>query len=92
MGRHVPAVGNERDRAEQGAADNLGDHHESGERHDAPSAPLVLIVMRAEEAVILRPRIDEMRMHHAPSATARTPTSIRLPKPMRATNCARSAG
>ena len=61
--RHVPAVGDERERAEQRAAGNLDDHHQRRQRHHAPGAPLVLAVMRAEKGVLVRPRSDGMRMH-----------------------------
>ena len=55
MRAHVPAVGDQRQRAEQRAAGNLDDHHHRGERHHAPSAPLVLAVMFAEKGVAVFP-------------------------------------
>src|SRR6516162_6269420 len=41
MRRHVQAVGDERDRAEQNAAGDFGDHHEAAQRDHQPGAPLV---------------------------------------------------
>ncbi len=49
MGRHVPAVGDERDRAEQRAADDLGHHHDRRQRDHAPGAPLMRAVMLRRE-------------------------------------------
>src|ERR1700728_2037365 len=49
MGRHVQPVGNESDRAEQQAAGDLGDHHETAQRDHHPGAALVLLVAFAEE-------------------------------------------
>src|SRR5215813_353963 len=46
---HVQAIGNERDRAEQQFADDLGHHHDAAERDDAPGPALVAHMARAEE-------------------------------------------
>jgi len=62
MGAHMPAVGNQRDRAEQRAARDLGDHHKGSERDDAPGPALMRGVIRAEKGVIMRPLIDGVRM------------------------------
>ena len=62
MGAHMPAVGDQRDRAEQRAAHDFGDHHEGGERDDAPGAALMRAVMLAEKRMIMRPLVDCVRM------------------------------
>jgi hypothetical protein len=51
MGRHVQAVGDQRDRAEQQAADDLGDHHDGAQHDHRPGAALVLVMAFAEEDV-----------------------------------------
>jgi hypothetical protein len=67
--RHVPTVGDERDRAEQRAADDFDDHHHRGQGHDAPGAPLMLLVTEAEKGVAVRPGGNGLRMHAAPRCT-----------------------
>jgi len=54
MRRHMQSVGDERDRAEQQPADNLGDHHESAQRNHRPGAPLVARVAFAEKDVAVK--------------------------------------
>ena len=49
--RHMQTVGDERDRAKDQAADDLGDHHEGTERDHHPGAALVLLVTLAEKNV-----------------------------------------
>ncbi len=51
MRRHVQPVGNERDRAEQEAADDLGNHHDGAERDHHPGAALVALMAFAEKDV-----------------------------------------
>jgi hypothetical protein len=47
----VQTVGDERDRAEQQAADDLGRHHDDAQRDHGPSAALVARMAGAEEDV-----------------------------------------
>ena len=68
MGRHVPAVGDKRDRAEKPTADDFDEHHRRGQCHDPPGAPLVLVMAHAEEGVTVRPRGDGVRMHCSTSS------------------------
>jgi hypothetical protein len=54
MGRHVPAVGQQRHRAEDRAAGDLGHHHGRGQADDHPGAPLVAVMRLAQEDVLVR--------------------------------------
>ena len=54
MRRHMQAVGNERDRAEKQAADDLRDHHDAAERDHHPGAAFVALVALAEKDVAMR--------------------------------------
>ena len=63
MGRHVPAVGHHRHRAEDGAADDLRHHHGGGERDHEPGAPFVPVVLGAQEHVGVLPGLDRMGVH-----------------------------
>jgi hypothetical protein len=58
MRRHVQAVGNQRDRAKQPAADDLSDHHDAAQRNHEPSAAFVRVVARAEENVRMARRVE----------------------------------
>jgi hypothetical protein len=49
----MQAVRNERDRAEQQAADNLRNHHEAAQRDNHPRAALVLFVAFAEKNMVM---------------------------------------
>jgi hypothetical protein len=53
MRRHVQAVGNKRDRADQQTADDLDAHHHPAQADDDPGATFVLIVTRTEIDVIV---------------------------------------
>ncbi len=53
MGRHVQAVGHERDRAEQQAADDFGHHHDGAKHDHRPGSALVLVVAFAQENVVM---------------------------------------
>ena len=55
MGSHVPAIGDQRDRAEQRATDDFGDHHGGRKRNHAPGAPFMMTMTLAKEGVIVRP-------------------------------------
>ena len=61
MGAHVQAVGDERDRAEQQAADDLGDHHRPAEPDHRPRLALALLVSLAEEYVAVERRAMRRR-------------------------------
>ena len=65
MGRHVPAVGDKRHRAEQVAADDLADHHRGGEDHHEPGSPLMTVMTFAQEGVTVLPGLDGMEVHGA---------------------------
>ena len=67
VGRHMPAVGQERHRTEHAAADDLGDHHPQRQPDHEPGAAFVTRVMRAEEVVIVGPVIQRVRMHRQSS-------------------------
>ena len=51
VGGHVHTVGDQRDRAEQQAADDLRDHHGAAQHDHRPTSPLVGFVRGAEEDV-----------------------------------------
>src|SRR6516225_10285662 len=53
MRRHVQPVSDQRDRAEQKPADNLGNHHESAQCDYRPGAALVALVALAEKDVTM---------------------------------------
>ena len=53
---HVHAVGDEGDRAEHQAADDLRDHHDPAEPDDRPCLALALFVSLAEEHVAMKGR------------------------------------
>lgn len=63
MRSHVPAVGEQRHRAEQRARDDLADHHDQRQDDDEPGAPLVLVVLVAQKGVVMGPLFDGMGMH-----------------------------
>ena len=54
MRRHVQAVGNQRKRAEQGPADDFGNHHDGAEDDHRPGAPLGSVVILAQKQVVVR--------------------------------------
>jgi hypothetical protein len=58
VGRHVPAIGQQRHRSEKRARDDLADHHCRSQRHHEPGTALVPIVLRTEKYVIVRPLVD----------------------------------
>src|SRR5205085_6747388 len=68
MGRHVPAIGEQRHRAEQDAGDDLADHHDRGEDDHEPGAALVAGVFGAEKDVVVGPLVEGMGMHGPASA------------------------
>ena len=53
MGRHVPAVGEQRHRAEQRSRHDLADHHDRGQRDHEPGAALVAVVRGAQSSANL---------------------------------------
>ena len=53
MGRHVDAVGEQGHRSEQGAGDDLADHHQGGQRDDPAGSPLMGVVAAAEEDMVV---------------------------------------
>src|SRR5262249_3666812 len=63
VGAHVPAVGEQRHRAEDRARRDLGDHHDDGERYHEPGAALVARMLLAEEDVTMGPMIEGMGVH-----------------------------
>src|SRR5262245_41815875 len=63
MGCHVPAVGEQRHRAEQDAGDDLADHHDRGQRDHKPGAALIAGVLCAEKDVVVRPPVEGMGVH-----------------------------
>jgi hypothetical protein len=56
MRAHMQPVRHQRDRPEQPAADNLGDHHRAAERNHRPCLALALFVSDAEKAVPMQER------------------------------------
>ena len=60
MGRHVPAVGQQRHRSEQRSRHDLADHHDRGQRHHEPGAALVARMFGTEEDMIVGPLIERM--------------------------------
>ena len=54
MRAHVQPVGDQGDRAEQSAADNLGDHHRGAEPDHGPRFALALFMPFAEEHVAVK--------------------------------------
>lgn len=67
MGRHVPAIGKQRHRTENRAADNLAGHHREGQADNEPGAPFIARMRGAEKDVIVRPVVERMRMHIPPA-------------------------
>ncbi len=57
MGAHVQSVGDQRDRAEQPAADDLDRHHRGAEPDDRPGPALARLVTLAEEHMAVEGRI-----------------------------------
>ena len=60
MGRHVPAVGEQRHRAEQRSRHDLADHHDRGQRDHEPGAALVARMFWTEEQMVVGPLIERM--------------------------------
>jgi len=58
MGAHMPAVGNESERAEQRAASDFGDHHGEGQTNDQPCASRVFLVLLTKESVRMGQTIE----------------------------------
>ena len=54
MGRHMPAVGNQRHRAEADAGYDFHHHHDRGERNHQPGAAFVAFMVFAQEDVVMR--------------------------------------
>ena len=63
VGAHVQSVGDERDRAEEPASDDLGRHHRRAQGDHAPSLAFVLRVLLAEEHVAMRGESDGIFAH-----------------------------
>ena len=57
MGAHVQPVGDQRDRAEQPAADDLGRHHGAAQPDHRPGPALALLVGLAEEDMAMERRL-----------------------------------
>ena len=57
MRAHMKPIGDQRDRSEQPAADNLGNHHDSAEPDHRPGPALALVMVLAEEHVAMECRI-----------------------------------
>ncbi len=53
VSRHVQAIGHQRQRTEQPAADDLNHHHHAAQSNDTPGLALVLFVARAQEGVVM---------------------------------------
>jgi hypothetical protein len=64
VGAHVPAVGDERHGAVDGAADNLDRHHRRRQTDDEPCAPLVSLVAHAKKHMFVAPCIQTLCVHH----------------------------
>src|SRR5215470_9535013 len=58
VGGHVQAVGDQSDRAEPDAADDLSDHHGGGDADDDPGLALVVLMSIAEEVVLVSQIVD----------------------------------
>ena len=54
MGRHVPAVGNQRHRAEDAARGDFDHHHRGGDGDDQPGPALVSLVIVAQVDMLVR--------------------------------------
>ena len=64
----MQAIGNERQRAKQAAADDLGRHHCAAQPDDRPRLAGVTVVSRAEEHVaVLKGAKREIAVGHMPS-------------------------
>jgi hypothetical protein len=63
MRRHVPSVGDQRERAEYVTADDLPDHHDGRQAYHHPGSPLIAPVPRPQEYVVVRPLIQRVSMH-----------------------------
>ena len=63
MGRHVPAVGQKRHRAEERAAGDLGHHHGGGQADHQPGAPFIALVRAAQEDVLVLPIVERVAVH-----------------------------
>ena len=66
VGRHVDAVGHHGHRAEQGSAGDFRDHGGRRERDHEPGAPLVTVMLLAEEDMGVMPAIERVRVHGRP--------------------------
>ncbi len=53
MGGHVPAISDERERAEHRAVDDLADHHDGGQAYNRPDALRIPVVARAQKHMLV---------------------------------------
>jgi hypothetical protein len=53
VGGHVEAVGQQRHRAEDGACDDLADHHDCGQCHHPQGATRIIVVGGAQKIVVV---------------------------------------
>jgi len=63
MGRHVPAVSQQRHRVEPGTGGDLHHHGDRGQPDHHPGAPLVLFVLAAQEIVGFEPGFVRVAAH-----------------------------
>ncbi len=94
VGRHVQTVGDQCDRPEQGAADDLRHHHRRAQRDHHPGTALVALVAFAEKDVVVD-RGAAFDHAHAltsdttapPRSVPRRPATARHPRPARRRAC-----
>ena len=67
MGRHVPAIGQQRHRSEDRAGGDLSHHHDDGQHDHEPGPALIMGVLRPEEHVVVSPLVEGVRMHRSAS-------------------------
>jgi hypothetical protein len=63
MGRHVPAIGQQRHRSGEPPPRDFTNHHHRGQPDHEPDAAFVLMMAGTQKDVIVRPLVDRMGVH-----------------------------
>ena len=80
VGRHVPAIRHEGERAEHRAADDFANHHDGGQAYNRPNALRILVVTRAQEHVLVLEGFDGVTVHLALQTPLLTQKVVPLPR------------
>lgn len=63
VGRHMPAIGEQRHRSEQHAGGDFGDHHDRGDHDNEPYPALVLRMRHTQKDMPVLPGVERVGVH-----------------------------